>query len=114
MKKFRHSHIIKKYSKEYEVEREIEKRIVSGKVKKKIKTYKVFCAFMDTNYEQQQSSSEFLIGDKIVYFIKNDDYEPKVDDIIFVNNKKYILKEKFDSDDLSDYTYFKARRVVDD
>ena len=37
MKKFRHSHIIKKYSKEYEVEREIEKRIVSGKVKKEIR-----------------------------------------------------------------------------
>lgn len=116
MKKFNHKHIIKKYSSEYGIERMgTISEIVNGRPVKPKENYKCLCALMDMNYEQQQNSSEFFIGDKIAYFIKSQDYTPKINDVLITKlGKKYILKEELDNEDLSDYRYFKARRVVDD
>lgn len=116
MKKFNHKNIIKKYSSNLSAERKSSTgKIINGRLEREIKTFKCLCALMDMSYEQQQNISEFYVGDKVAYFIKGQEYKPEINDILILNSgRKYILKEEFDTENISDYVYFKARRIVDD
>ena len=113
-KLFRHKNIIKKYAVPVSVTRETKGQIIAGVPKIIIETLQAKAAILEPTPLQLEDNTGFLQGDRIIYFIKNEEYTPMIGDVIVYNSKKYKLEAIGDSELLADYTRFLARRVVDD
>lgn len=111
---FRHKNIIKKYAVPVSITREVKGKIVAGVPKIDIETIITKVAILEPTSLQLENNTGFLQGDKIIYFIKNEEYTPRIGDIIIYNSKKYKLEAIGDNELLADYTRFLGRRVVDD
>lgn len=110
---FEHKEIIRELSIPVEV---IEKKnigIVAGKINYEDITHNLSAAILEPNYKKLENDTNFLIGDKVVYFLKNEDYTPSINDCIIINGREYIFKQILNNDYLADYIKFLARRKVD-
>lgn len=114
VKKFKHSRIIRKYSFLAVFSREVNGPLIKGIPSKEIKNFKIKVAILFPNFERNQDFTDFVQGDKVMYVSKNEIEIPKKNDFLIKNNKKYVVKEISDNEEISDYVIFKIRRVVDD
>ncbi len=110
-KNFKHAHIIKKYSKNFEFIRKEKGEIIAGRPTEKEKIVTGKAAIMKIDPTSLEDMSNFVTGDMKAYFIKKQEYQPKINDTFSLAGKEYILKKEFNND-LADYTQFLARRVV--
>lgn len=110
-KKFNHAHIIKKYSKNFEFKRREKGKIVAGRPVEKEIIFTGKAAIMRIDPNSLEDASSFVTGDMKAYFVKKQEYQPKINDTFSLAGKEYILKKEFNND-LADYTQFLARRVV--
>lgn len=114
MSVFEHKDVIKEYSTFVEVKSYTTGNIVNGKPQKAEVTYELMAAILEPNYKRMENGSGFVIGDKVIYFLKSENYKPKINDTFEIEGKIYILKQELDNSYMSDYIKFLARRKVDE
>lgn len=114
MSVFEHKDIIKEYSTLLKINSYATGGIVNGRPQKAKVTYELMAAILEPNYKKMESGSGFVIGDKVIYFLKSENYKPKINDTFENEGKIYILKQELDNSYMSDYIKFLARRKVDE
>lgn len=114
MSVFEHQDIIKEYSTLVDVKSYTTGDIVNGRPQKAEVTYKVMAAILELNYKKIESGSGFIVGDKVIYFLKSENYKPKINDTFESEGQTYILKQVLENSYMSDYIKFLARRKVDE
>lgn len=114
MSLFEHEDIIREYSTLVEIRSFTTGDIVDGRPQKSEVTYRLMAAILEPNYKRIENGSGFVIGDKVIYFLKSESYKPKVNDTFETSGQTYILKQELDNSYMSDYIKFLARRKVDE